>query len=217
MVAVTTTCLTLLGTTALQVYQNNNVAHVRFLDEAQATAQETSKLLAEGYNALEKLQAEGSDKNFDEYLNGPGAEYDHFYLLWKQRVIENQFKLIRYFGNDLADSIIHLDEIDISPTDNLSSPDPCTPPGAKDAADINKIMGSVNCYSRFYSLLNNPLDKSKEEDPGELISRLSKRAELDAHLRDLMNAFEVSYVSILRRMDNRFTELGAQRVRIEES
>ncbi|MEK0364413.1 hypothetical protein [Pseudomonas sp. CBC3] len=190
---------------------------MKFLDEAQATAQETSKLLAEGYNALDKLQAEGADKSFEEYLDGPEAEYDQFYRLWKQRIIENQFKLIRYFGKDLANSIIHLDEIDISPTDNLRSPDPCTPPDAKDAADINKIMGSVSCYSRFHSRLNHPLDKSKEESPDEFVSRLSRKGELDAHLRDLMDAFEVSYVSILRGMDNRFTQLGAQRLRIGAS
>lgn len=217
--AVITSCLTILGTSVIQGYQNRLDARVRFLDGAQATAEETSRLLAEGYSALEKLRHDGSGKSFEQYIVGPDRDFDEFYRDWKQRVIENQFKLTRYFGKDLANNIMHLDEIDVSPVNNLASPNICTPPGSVDSADINKLMNEVSCYTRLYSFSSAPLDPNKEENMREFIARTDHKGQVKDHLDNLMNAYEVGYVKILRLIDNRFTELGALKteVRLKEN
>lgn len=166
--AVMASALTLLGAIYLQKLQNDVVQEAKFLDGAQATAQETSKLLANGYRALQVLREGAEGRSLADYIGGPEVEYEKFYRDWRQSLIENQFKLIRYFGKDSADMLMHLDEVDISPVDNLRSPNPCSAPGDKDSYDMHKIADQVSCYVRFSTIT---LDRQDNEGGWSILQK----------------------------------------------
>ncbi|NBF08172.1 hypothetical protein [Pseudomonas sp. Fl4BN1] len=91
--AVITTGLTLLGTAVLQKYQNDAAERTRFLDGAQVTAQATTKLLMQDYNALEQLRSSTDKKGFEFYIKDSGQKYEKFYRDWRQQMIQNQFSM----------------------------------------------------------------------------------------------------------------------------
>ncbi len=210
--AVIASALTLFGALYLQKQQNDVAQQAKFMDGAQATAQETSKLLAEGYRELERLKEEALGKTAAEYMRGPEEKYQEFYQGWRQRLIENQFKVIRYFGKDAADMLMHLDEIDISPVNNLGSPNPCSAPGDKDSGDMHKIAEQLSCYIRFSTLKFDKMEIESEAD--HLINTIQRQSEIKDNVRALMENYEVNYVIILRKLDARLTELGMSKVTV---
>ncbi|RMM79800.1 hypothetical protein ALQ71_00042 [Pseudomonas coronafaciens pv. striafaciens] len=212
--AVITTGLTLLGTAVLQKYQNDASERARFLDGAQATAQATAKLLILGYNALEQLRDDTYKKGFEFYIKDSGQKYEEFYRDWRQQMIQNQFSVSRYFGGELASDLIHVDEIDKMPVNNLSSPNPCTPPGKPDSYDINKMAVQVDCLIRFSALMQDRIKSDEPSDQEAFIDNIRKKSAMDENIRKMIDGYEVSYVKVLRSMDDKFTQLGASKVTV---
>lgn len=209
-----TTGLTLLGTAYLQSKQNETAERVRFLDGAQATAQATTKLLIQGYNALEQLRDATEKKGFDFYITDSGRKFGEFYRDWRQQMIQNQFSVSRYFGGDLASQLIHVDEIDKAPVNNLSSPNPCSAPGTPDSYDINKMAVQVDCLVRFSSFTQDRLDSKEPRDKEAFSGYISKKSALDQDVMRMIENYEVSYVKVLRSMDDKFTQLGGVKVTV---
>lgn len=210
--AIITTCLTLTGTALLQKSQNDNAENLKFLDGAQSAAQETSRLLVKGYSALDELRRSSTGKGLRQYLEGPHVKYREFYREWRQNLIENQFKLTRYYGGDLANNTIHVDEVDKAPVDNLGSPNPCDAPGSDDSYDINKIAVQVECYVRFSAITHDSINSDSSAVDGSLVRDVGRMSSIDGDLNNLMNNYEVSYVKVLRSLDDRLTQLGARKV-----
>ncbi|WP_146041987.1 hypothetical protein [Pseudomonas protegens] len=212
--AVITTGLTLLGTAVLQKYQNDAAERTRFLDGAQVTAQATTKLLIQGYNALEQLRSSTDKKGFEFYIKDSGHKYEKFYRDWRQQMIQNQFSVSRYFGGDLASELIHVDEIDKAPVDNLSSPSPCAAPGKPDSYDINKMAVQVDCLIRFSSLMQDRINSDEPNDKAAFIDNINRKSAMDKDIRKMIDNYEVYYVKVLRSMDDKFTQLGAIKVTV---
>ncbi|KIR18126.1 hypothetical protein PFLU4_15150 [Pseudomonas fluorescens] len=210
-----TAALTLAGTSLQQAHQDERADKAKFLDGAQATAQETSRLLDEGYNALAKLIKETDQKGSEEFSKGPGTEYIEFYRGWRQRLIAEHFKLSRYFGKDMANDLVHIDEIDLHPVDNLSSPNPCTPAGDEDSFDIEKLASETECYSRLVTLKQDRInDDTTDKSTDELFDALAAKLNTQNAAKKLLQHYDKSSVSYLRRLDARLTELGASKVTI---
>lgn len=212
--AVITTGLTLLGTATLQKSQNDTAERTRFLDGAQVTAQATTKLLIQGYDALVELRDTSSKKGLDFYSNNSGKKFDEFYRGWRQQMIQNQFGVSRYFGDGLANQLIHVDEIDKSPVNNLSSPNPCSSPGEPDSFDINKMAVQVDCYIRVSSVLQDRLSSDEPSDKSDFFEIITRKSTLDSDIQRMIENYEVSYVKVLRSMDSAFTQLGGLKVKV---
>ncbi|WP_460929288.1 hypothetical protein [Pseudomonas sp. MC6] len=212
-VSLLTAAITLAGTSYLQARQEKRADDVRFLDNAQATAQETSRILDNGYNALAKLVKEMEHKGSKEFSEGPLEEYMEFRRGWRQQLISEHFKLSRYFGKNTANSLIHIDEIDISPTNNLASPDPCTPPGEEEDYDIEKLSSEIKCYARSVTKRQDAInDVGDDKDTDELFEKINSKASLQKHTKKLLQHYDRSAVSYLRILDSKLTELGASQV-----
>jgi hypothetical protein len=207
--------MTLAGATYQQARQEERADNVRFLDGAQATAQETSRLLDDGYNALAKLLKSMDQKGWEEFSKGSWDEYMEFHRGWRQQLIAEHFKLSRYFGKDMANQLVHIDEIDIHPLDNLSSPNPCTPPGDKNDFDISKLASQIECYSRFVTInqdiLNDDMANKKTDEIFNAIDSIQKTKDTSW---DLLRHYDKSSVSYLRQLDARLTALGVSKVKV---
>lgn len=214
-ISLLTAAITLAGTTYQQARQEERADNVRFLDGAQATAQETSRLLDDGYNALAKLAKGMDQKGWGEFSKGPWDEYMEFHRGWRQQLIAEHFKLSRYFGKDMANELVHIDEIDIHPVDNLSSPNPCTPPGGTTDFDIEKLASQIECYSRFVTINQDILNEQiKNKKTDDLFNTIDSIAKTKTSAWDLLRHYDKSSVSYLRRLDARLTALGVSKVKI---
>ncbi|SCW97546.1 hypothetical protein [Pseudomonas sp. NFACC05-1] len=210
-----TAAFTLAGTSYQQAHQDERADRAKFLDGAQATAQETSRLLDDGYNALSKLLKATDQKGWEEFSKGPWDEYREFYRSWRQQLIAEHFKLSRYFGKDMANDLVHIDEIDIHPVDNLSSPNPCTPPGGENDFDIEKLASQTECYSRFATLKQDIIDRDMANKKTEgLFDVIDSKRKTEDGARELLKHYDKSSVSYLRRLDARLTELGVSQVTV---
>ncbi|MDB5995090.1 MAG: hypothetical protein JWP42_2226 [Pseudomonas sp.] len=208
-----TAALTLAGTSCQQAHQDERADKAKFLDGAQVTAQETSVLLNEGYNSLAKL-LKGMDKQgWIVFSKGSWAEYMEFHRRWRQQLIAEHFKLSRYFGNDMADEVVHIDEIDLHPVDNLSSPNPCTPAGDESDFDIEKLAAQTECYSRFNTLKQDLInDDIRNKNTDELFDALSSKVDTERFTWELLKHYDKASVSYLRRLDAQLTRLGVSKV-----
>lgn len=213
-----TAALTLAGTSCQQAHQDERADSAKFLDGAQATAQDTSRLLDDGYNALAKLLKGMDQKGWGEFSKGAWNDYMEFHRGWRQQLIAEHFKLSRYFGKDMADELVHIDEIDIHPVDNLSSPNPCTPPGAESDFDIEKLASQIECYSRLVTLKQDIIsDNVKDKNTNELFDSLSSKHDAQDFVWELLRHYDKASVNYLRRLDARLTQLGASKVTIMPS
>ncbi|PNV99376.1 hypothetical protein C1633_06190 [Pseudomonas protegens] len=129
-------------------------------------------------------------------------------------MIQNQFSVSRYFGGDLASELIHVDEIDKAPVDNLSSPSPCAAPGKPDSYDINKMAVQVDCLIRFSSLMQDRINSDEPNDKAAFIDNINRKSAMDKDIRKMIDNYEVYYVKVLRSMDDKFTQLGAIKVTV---
>lgn len=210
-----TASLTIAGTAYLQADQNDRAEKVRFLDGAQATAQETSRLLDNGYLALAKLVKGMDKKGWGEFSKGSWEEYMEFHRGWRQQLIAEHFKLSRYFGKDMANDLVHIDEIDIHPVDNLSSPNPCDPAGDDNDFDIEKLATQIECYARFVTIKQDILnDEIKNKETDDFFDVMDSIMKTKNSTWELLQHYDKSSVSYLRRLDSRLTELGVSKVTV---
>jgi len=205
--ALLTALLTLAGTSYQQARQDERADKGKFLDGAQVTAQETSRLLDDGYNALTKLLKEMDQKGWRDFSKGPRDEYMEFHKRWRQQLIAQHFKLSRLFGKEMADELIHIDEIDIHPVDNLHSPNPCAPAGNENDFDIVKLSIQTECYSRLATLQQDVInDKIKEKDSGELFDTINTQRATAQDAWKLIEYYDKSSVAYLRRLNAKLTQ-----------
>ncbi|KPX19192.1 Uncharacterized protein ALO71_01198 [Pseudomonas amygdali pv. dendropanacis] len=210
--AIITTGLTLLGTSLLQGRESDRANHAKFLDGAQATAQETSKLLAEGYSALETLTQDSSKSEGSAAKLENVRKYDEFYRGWRQRLIENQFRVSRYFGATISANIIHLKEIEVAKIHDPAAPEPCTLPGIDDSLDMNKLAERIRCLVTISAFWDRRQQSVNPHDLDEQLTLERSRSINTENIRRQMISYEASYVRILRGLDDRFSALGAKRV-----
>ncbi|WP_431480824.1 hypothetical protein [Pseudomonas thivervalensis] len=208
-VSLLTAAITLAGTSYQQARQDERADRSKFLDGAQLTAQETSRLLDDGYNALANLLKKMDKIGSEEFSKGPLDEYMVFYRGWRQQLIAEHFKLSRYFGKDMANQLIHLDEIDLHPVNNLSSPDPCTPPGSEDSFDIEKLAFETQCYARSVTVKQDIINRDAEDKSiDEFAEVLNAKLRTENFTKKLLQHYDKSSVSYLRELDARLTDLG---------
>lgn len=212
-ISLLTAGITLLGTYCLQVHQDERADRARLLDGAQTSAQDTKRLLDNGYNALAKLLKGMDQKGWDDFSKGPLDEYMEFRRGWRQQLIAEHFKLSRYFGKDMANDLIHIDEIDTRPTDNLSSPNPCSRPAKYQHSDIEKLAAEIECHARFMTVkqdaVNGRLDAQQTD---ELVEALNSKMDLMNETKKLLRQYDKASVSYLRKLDTRLTKLGVSTV-----
>ncbi|MCY1417813.1 hypothetical protein D9M71_333550 [compost metagenome] len=202
-----TAALTLAGTSCQQSHLDERADREKFLDGAQVTAQETSRLLDEGYNALAQLLKGMDQKGWREFSKGPADDYMEFHRRWRQQLIAQHFKLSRYYGKDMANDLIHIDEIDRHPVDNLQSPNPCTPAGSENDFDIAKLALQTECYARFATLQQDIInDKIKEKNTDDLFDTMGSQRDTVQTAWKLIEHYDKSSVSFLRRLNAKFTQ-----------
>lgn len=208
--AVITTGLTLFGTSYLQYRESERIDHAKFLDGAQATAQDTSRLLAEGYSSLEKL-TQLSHKNEDsDVILEKVRQYDELYRSWRQRLIENQFKISRYFGSDMSGDIIDLKEIEVATVGDPTAPEDCSIPGFEDNPEMNKLSERIRCLVTLSAFWDRR-QKAGAHNSEQRSALQESRSINSENIRRQMISYEASYVRILHAIDDRFSLLGAKR------
>lgn len=194
---------------------NERTDHARFLDGALATAQETSVLLDEGYSSLEKLLNATDSQGWKAFSEGAFRDYLEFHRRWRQRAVSEHFKLTRYFGRDLANQLIHIDEIDLHPIDNLGSPNPCEPPGSKNDFDIAKMTFQTWCSITNIPLLQDSIDdKRTTRTTNELLDLIQAKLAQEDFAKKLLNHYEKAMVGYLRQLNERLTQLGQPQVTV---
>ncbi len=213
--AILTAGLTLLGVIWQQDQQAARENHLRFLDAAQTTAQETSRLLNDGHNELAKLVDASGDKGWKEISKSSWSDYWAFHQQWREQLIAEHFKLVRYFGKHMADQLIHIDEIDLHPIKDLASPYPCKPPGGKDDLDIEKLSFVTECTIRMAAVEQDIVDEDVDnKKTGEIMDGIQEHWKLENSESQLLDEYDKSTVRYLRALDDMLTQLGEPQVTI---
>jgi hypothetical protein len=194
---------------------NERSDHARFIDGAQATAQETSVLLDDGYSALDKLYSSTGSDGWKKFSGGPLKDYMEFRRRWHQQLVSEHFKLKRYFGQDLADQLVHIDEIDLHPVDNLKSQNPCTPPGDKSDFDVEKLAFQTWCTVTRIPLAQDMIDAhGTVQTSQDFITALEGRRVHEDFARKLLEQYDKTTLGYLRELDSRLTQLGQPQVTV---
>ncbi|KVN88692.1 hypothetical protein [Burkholderia ubonensis] len=195
--------------------QEAQAERVRFIDGAQATAQETSRLLNDGYNELTKMVNASHNKGWKEFSELSWRDYMDFHRRWREQLIVEHFKLVRYFGKRMADNLIHVDEIDLHPVGDISSPSPCMPAGGKGDLDIAKLAFVTECTTRIAAVTQDIIDddiaNKRTDDVMASIQEHSKQEDVESQLLD---DYEKSTVRYLRALDETLTQLGDPQVTV---
>lgn len=194
---------------------NHRADQFRFIDGALATAQETSVLLDEGYNELEKLLAATDSKGWQAFSEESFRDYRESHRLWRQRAVSQHFKLARYFGRDLADQLIRIDEIDLYPIENRKSSEPCAYQGDDDSYNIEEMTSQTRCVIMILPILQDLIDGSRVA-PSEngLFGLLNEKRKQEDFVRELLKNYDRTRVNYLRELDKRLTKLGQPRVTV---
>ena len=194
---------------------NERADQSRFIDGAQATAQETSVLLDDGYSALDKLYSATGSDGWKTFSEGPLKDYMEFRRRWHQQLVSEHFKLKRYFGQDLADKLVHIDEIDLHPVNNLSSQNPCTPPGDKSDFDVDKLAFQTWCTVTRIPLAQDTIDDRETIQTSQgFVAALEDKRVHQEFARRLLEQYDKTTLSYLRELDARLTQLGQPQVRL---
>lgn len=212
--AVLTAIFALWGVSFQLSHQDEQAERLRFIDGAQATAQETTSLLFEGFNSINNLVNSSDDKGWKEIQDSSWHEYYAFHQRWRERLIAEHFKLVRYFGKDLADQLIHVDEIDLHVVKNTNSTTPCSVPGGNNSIDIEKLASHVECVVRFSAVSFDVYEENitKNNDANQRIEQVQSRIKYSKTKAELLESYEKSIVRYIRSMDKIITQLGAPRV-----
>jgi len=204
--------ITLLGVVWQQGRQEAHAEQVRFRDEAQATAQETSSLLNDGYNQLSKLIDASGDKGWKDISQSSERDYLASHQRWREQLIAEHFKLVRYFGKSMADELIHIDEIDLHPTKDTPLRDPCVRAGGM---DIEKLSYAIECTTRFAALDQDIVNQDlAEKKADEVMSVIQSHWQNEQRASQLLDNYDEDTVRYLRELDDALTQLGDPRVTI---
>lgn len=209
--AVLTSLLTLAGTYALQSRQEARAQASQFLDAAQNTVQETVAILDDGYNALDKLINATHETGWKEFSQGPWREYMAFERRWHQRMIVQHFKLERYFGKDMADTLIDLDDVPVGPTHTGNDKeDP-----AVRRYNLQKLAADTEYTVRSMTVTQDIIDEDiKAGKPDGLMEMIfAVNSDRDTASRQLKE-YDAGSIRLLKALDGRLTELGAIKVTV---
>jgi len=163
-------------------------------------------LLNDGYNELAKMTIASHNKGWKEFSASSWADYMAFHRRWREQLIVEHFKLIRYFGKHMADDLIHVDEIDLHPVSNLSSPNPCMPSGGKGDLDIAKLAYVTECTTRMAAVTQDVIDDGithKTDD--SIMSSIQEHSRQENFESRLLEDYEKSTVRYLRVLDDTLT------------
>lgn len=209
-VAILTAALTLLGTSLQQAHQDTRADSLRFLDGAHATIQETIAVLNDGYDALEKLVSEAETKGWNEFSNSDWTYYRNFHRNWRQQLISQHFKLTRYFGKDLADNLINLDELYRAEKDSEDDKERFS-----ESYNLETLASNVEFTTRLITVDQDIIDDSingqRAEDVFEVMEE--KRKNSDA-ARQMLEKYERGSIILIKELDSRLTKLGAANVKV---
>lgn len=210
-VAILTTALTLFGTSLQQAHQDKRADSQRFLDGAQTTIQETILVLHDGYNALENLVSKAEENGWEKFSRSDWIEYLDFNRGWRQRLISQHFKLTRYFGKDLADKLIHLDEAYMMNSDSVKIQTDAA--RRTESYDIQKLASDVEFTTRLITVNQDIIDKSINTQKTEGIFEVmdEKRKNIDA-ARAMLEQYDRGSIGLIKQLDERLTQLGAANV-----
>lgn len=212
---VLTAVLTLAGTQWQLANQNQRADRERFIDAAQATAQDTSRLLLDGYAALQTLVNESDNKGWEEFSRTSWTRYRDFHRQWRQQLIVQHFKLARHFGKDVADKLVHVDEIDLRPPGPSRADRPCVPAGGADSFDVAKLASQIDCMTRLITVSQDAIDASTASDAGAPWTKLAQdKRETVAFTWQLLAQYDKASVSYLRTLNDRLTQLGEPEVTV---
>ena len=209
--AVLTSLLTLTGTYALQSRQEARDEANQFRGAAQNTVQETVAILDDGYNALDKLIRATHETGWKEFSQGPWRDYMAFERRWHQRMIVQHFKLERYFGKDMADTLIDLDDIPMRPTHAGSdNEDPTVR-----RYNLQKLAADIEYTVRIMTATQDIIDEhlgAKKPD-GLMDMIIAVNSNRDTAGRQLKE-YDAGTIRLLKSLDERLTQLGARKVTV---
>ena len=209
--AVLTSLLTLTGTYALQSRQEARDEANQFRGAAQNTVQETVAILDDGYNALDKLIRATHETGWKEFSQGPWRDYMAFERRWHQRMIVQHFKLERYFGKDMADTLIDLDDIPMGPTHAGSdNEDPTVR-----RYNLQKLAADIEYTVRIMTATQDIIDEhlgAKKPD-GLMDMIVAVNSNRDTAGRQLKE-YDAGTIRLLKSLDERLTQLGARKVTV---
>lgn len=206
--AVLTSVLTLTGTYVQQSRQEARDEANQFMDAAQTTVQETVAILDDGYNALDKLISATHETGWKEFSQGPWREYMAFERRWHQRMIVQHFKLERYFGKDIADTLIDLDDIPMGPTSAATSE-------ADKPYNLQKLAADIEYTVRSMTVTQDLIDEQMEAKQADGLMEMigAVRSNSETASRQLKN-YDTSTIRLLKVLDKRLTHLGAKKVTV---
>jgi hypothetical protein len=194
---------------------NDRADRARFIDGALATAQETSILLDESQNALDKLLNATENYGWTSFSEGPFRDYIYFHQHWRQRAIAEHFKLTRYFGKDVADQLIYIDEIDLRPSKSVGVSSPCVLTGGGKESDFEKMNFQASCEITQIPILQDIInDKRLAKTENEMFETFRARGEQGEFARKLLSRYEKVKVVYLRQLNATLTQLGQPQVTV---
>lgn len=209
--AVLTSILTLAGTNYQQSRQEARAEASQFLDAAQSTVQETVVILDDGYNALDKLILATHETGWKEFSGGPWRDYMTFQRRWHQQMIVQHFKLERYFGKDMADTLIDLDDIPMGPTSAVTADER----QAVMPYNFQMLAADVEYTARSMTTFQDMVDEAMEAKRSDGLMDMFEAIRNRRHdAGKLLENYDAGTIRLLKLLDERLTQLGARKVTV---
>lgn len=187
-------------------WQSKHESEEKMRTAAQEAAKDMTKLLFEAHSKLRRLLLAAGEKNWEDLKESEWREYRDFRDEWGKKIVLSDFELRRYFGKDLADNVMHVDQIDISPpAENLSSRNPCAYAGRSGDYDLVKQVDQIECYARWVSVGNQAVE---DMPSGKLFDALEDERKSKKIMYENLREFEKNVVRFVRSVEKGRTALG---------
>ncbi len=202
--AVFTGLFTILGIAWQLNEQRQQFEKKLLLDGAYNAAQETARLLSDGYVALARLARESHGKSWEQITDRPWGEFMAFHRHWRQRLMAHHFQLARYFGQDLANELIHVDDknFDQDASDTKGS-GLCT----LLSVDMERLMQQAECYLRLASVTLSLVESDTAAGMSGFVENRQQYDSLMKEAQELIEEYDKSTIRFLRAMEARLTQL----------
>jgi hypothetical protein len=179
--------------------------HDRLVSDAHKVSDDLTVLLFSDLKYLKVLNDSVSKgESWEEFLQGPYAEYLARKEVWRRDVIIMHYKVERYFGGDIANDLINTEKlISGASYEDLSSPSPCaTPADAERSLMVTSDV--IECQVRMAAYLKMKLSKDSDDVFGDITRDIS----LSRSNAENMRLYDRNIVSYIRAVNSRLTSLG---------
>jgi hypothetical protein len=203
--SILTALLTIFGTFLVNFESREQQRHLQIVQEAESAAAVTISELHDSQANLRELLEAALQSSKDKFQNHDLPKYINFRVKWRQSLIRKYFATRRYFGQDVAEKIINVREIENSIKDYDSV-------SGDDAAGRDVVWLSDQIEANIIALSIYKDDTGRRDGPLSMFEQIKLERETEGKIERLMKIYDVHTLSLFNVMDERMNALGKSQV-----